>query len=420
MRPVLSACSIAAIACTVLGTTAIVHSGQLKDTFVNWTAHPAIEYAARPTTDPVAELNRRIRDGTTRLQYDGPSGYLRSVLDALNVPVESQMAVFVKDSVQAARISPGNPRTIFFNDSVAVGWVRGGFVELASQDPRQGVIFYRLERSWNGAPLFTRSDGCLACHNTYASTGVPGMLVRSVGQYEVDHHVPLEQRWGGWYVTGNHGTIEHQGNVELEKLFDRPRAANPFNWPSAAGKFDLAGYLSPHSDIVALLVFEHQMHMMNLLSRIGWEARVAAYEKRTGKTAGSVDEPVPVGDAAREVVDYLLFVDEAPMGDAVRGSTSFAEKFAAQGPRDRQGRSLRQLDLTHRLMRYPCSYMIYSPLFEALPADAKAAIYQRMWTILSGTDKAAKYSRLSAVDRRAIIDILRDTKKDLPDYFRRG
>jgi hypothetical protein len=87
------------------------------------------------------------------------------------------------------------------------------------------------------------------------------------------------------------------------------------------------------------------------------------------------------------------------------------------GPRDHQGRSLRDLDLTHRLLRYPCSYMIYSAAFDALPADAKDAIYKRMWQVLSGDDQGQKYSRLTLADRRAVVEILRDTKKDLPSYF---
>jgi hypothetical protein len=119
----------------------------------------------------------------------------------------------------------------------------------------------------------------------------------------------------------------------------------------------------------------------------------------------------------REVVDYLLFVHEAPLPSPVQGSSAFAQQFAAQGPRDSKGRSLRDLDLEQWLLRYPCSYMIYTEAFDALPAPAKAAVYERMWEILSGQEKGASYSRLTAADRQAIIEILRDTKKDLPDSF---
>jgi hypothetical protein len=121
-----------------------------------------------------------------------------------------------------------------------------------------------------------------------------------------------------------------------------------------------------------------------------------------------------------ELVDYLLFVDEEPLTAAITGTSGFAEMFAALGPTDRRGRSLRQLDLTHRLLRYPCSYMIYSAAFAALPADARAAIYGRMGDVLSGRDPDPRYARLSADDRRAVVEILRETVPDLPAEFRTG
>jgi hypothetical protein len=121
---------------------------------------------------------------------------------------------------------------------------------------------------------------------------------------------------------------------------------------------------------------------------------------------------------ANEVVDYLLFIDEAKLTDRVRGSTGFAERFSTVGPRDRKGRSLHELDLNRRLMKYPCSYLIYSAAFDALPPAAKDPIYKRMWQVLSGEERDARYrSALSLEDRRAIVEILRDTKKDLPPYF---
>jgi hypothetical protein len=147
------------------------------------------------------------------------------------------------------------------------------------------------------------------------------------------------------------------------------------------------------------------MRLMNLLTRINWEVRAGEYE------------PQWLRDAATEVADYMLFVDEAPIPNRIEGSTRFAAAFAARGPRDEKGRSLRQLSLDCRLLQYPCSYMIYSAQFDSLPLKAKAAIYDRMWEVLSGQDKAPKYSRLSIADRRVIVEILKSTKNDVPDYF---
>jgi hypothetical protein len=104
----------------------------------------------------------------------------------------------------------------------------------------------------------------------------------------------------------------------------------------------------------------------------------------------------------------------------VRGGSGFAERFAAKGPRDRKGRSLYELDLNRRLMKYPCSYLIYSPAFDALPASARDPIYRRMWEVLSGQERGERYqSALSLADRQAIVEILQDTKKDLPPYFQK-
>jgi hypothetical protein len=398
-------------------------NGPLSSTFTNWIDHPAIAYPSAPATDRVARLNRDLQRGTVQLKADGSSGYLRSLLDALNVPVESQIVVFAPDSVQRARISMENPRALYFSDTVAVGWVRGGFIELASQDRRNGVIFYAFEQGVTGNPQARRRDDCLSCHYSYSTAGVPGMLVRSFLQFAVDQTIPFDKRWGGWYVTGSSGSMRHLGNTDLARLEPDRVSSASLNWPSLEGKFDTSGYLSRHSDIVALMVFEHQMHLMNLLARVGWEARVA--EARRSSTAAprfesaGDDQPIAMEEAASEVVDYMLFPGEAPIGDAIRGSSGFRERFEQQGPFDRKGRSLRQLDLRRRLMRYPLSYMVYSPLFEGLPDAARDAIYRRLWQVLSGGVRDPQHQALSLEDRQAIVEILQDTKRDLPSYFSR-
>ena len=116
-------------------------------------------------------------------------------------------------------------------------------------------------------------------------------------------------------------------------------------------------------------------------------------------------------------MDYLLFIDEAPLPGKIEGTSGFAETFGARGPHDSKGRSLRQLDLERRLMRFPCSYMIYSEAFDGLPSDLKTEIYQRIWQILSGQETGTRYARLSLSDRQAVVDILRETKPGLPVYF---
>ena len=363
--------------------------------------HPAIKYA-QSSNDQISELLRR-PESTQALTSDGPSGYLRSLLQALDIPLSSQIMVFSQGSVQSDRIRANNPRALYFNDTTVVGWVRGGFIEIAAQDPEQGTVFYTLNSSWLGGLSLSRSDGCLSCHNSNRSGGIPGMIE------PMGHSRPLERRWGGWYVTGSLGSIEHFGNVDLLTAGSNPPKAGTLT--SLERRFDTRGYLTPYSDIAALMVFEHQMQMINLMTRVGWETRVARHEKQLDARRAALRERVA------QLVDYMLFIDEAPIGSKLEGTSGFADAFSARGPRDSKGRSLRQLDLNRRLLRFPCSYMIYSPQFDRLPVEARAAIYERLWAILSGKETDARYRRLSAADRRAIVDILRETKPDLPKYF---
>ena len=399
--------------------------GQVDTSFFDGVTHPSIAYHVRPSDDPVARLGRQLEAGTATLEYEIGSGYLRALLRALDVGVDTQLAVFSKTSLQAPVISPRNPRTIFFNDSVAVAWPRGGFVEIAAQDPAQGVAFYMLDQREGAPPRVTRQFSCLTCHVSYATLNVPGLLVRSVAtapdgrsltflaNSTPDHRTPFEERWAGWFVTGSPGGLRHLGNATIADAHLPTAAATPATSPLATmqGRFDATGYLSPHSDVAAHLVFAHQMHMVNLLTRVGWQTRVARADQ--GAEAARATAAALAGD----FVDYLLFVDEPRLPAPVKGASGFAERFSALGPHDRKGRSLRELNLQTRVLKYPCSFLIYSPAFDALPAEARDAIYARLSTVLAGADPAPRYRRLSPGDRTAIVEILRDTKSDLPPSF---
>jgi hypothetical protein len=265
-------------------------------------------------------------------------------------------------------------------------------------------------------PLFLHPDACLGCHLSRNSLDIPGMLSRSVyvtpaggpinplGAHLMDHRTPFAERWGGWYVTGKTGTMLHLGNAFVSDV-DKPESIvtdATLNLETLKGKFETDAYLSPQSDVVALMVFNHQMHMMNLITRVGWDYRLAAaLEADTGKPNDVIEKQLR--DDAAEFVDYLMFVSEAPLPNKIEGVSGFAEKFASLGPNDSKGRSLRQFDLEHRLMRYRCSYMIYSPAFDGMPDRAKKAIYAQMREVLE---------RFTASERDAVLEILRETKKD--------
>jgi hypothetical protein len=409
-----------------LGAASAVATAQRGGMFQGSPDDPAINYSAGPLDNAVESLNRELQQGSVRLAFEGRSGYLRSALQALKIPVDSQLLVFSPTSLQASRISAANPRALFFADRVVLGWVRDGdILEVAAQDATRGVAFYTLEQRAVGVPQFKRGFACLGCHAGRETLGVPGLLMfsttpaseQSVARSIVtDHRIRLGDRWGGWLVTGISGASRHLGN-RLAAVEGRPGR----ELSSADGLFDPDGYPSTFSDIGALLVFSHQTHMTNLLTRAGWEAR-AADPTLHSSFAAAVGANPSIADAmraiAKEVVDYMLFVDEAPLGDGIRGSSGFSERFSGAGPRDRKGRSLYELDLGRRLLKYPCSYLIYSPAFDALPAAIKEPIFERMWHVLSGQDEDPRYrSALSLTDRAAIVEILRDTKKDLPPAF---
>ena len=381
--------------------------------------HPAIQYDAKPIDDRVTRLARDLASGKARIEA-GPDGPLPALLKALDVNPDSQALVFSKTSFQSARIDPRNPRALYFNDDIQVGFVRGSnLLEVAALDPRQGVVFYSFDVTAN-PPQFDRRDACLQCHLSPGTLGVPGLLIASSytdasgmpafrgGQRITDHRTPFEDRWGGWYVTGTHEGMRHLGNAvghdsahpELLDMRDTQ------NLTSLSKKFDAGGYLSPASDIVALMTLEHQTRMVNLMIRTGWEARIADPAAR-----------VQLDTDIESLATSMLFADEASLHGSVQGVSTFTKTFPERGPRDRKGRSLRDFDLQRRMFKYPLSYMIYSEAFDALPEDVRERVYRRLYEVLTGRDQSPKFKRLSAEDRLAVLEILRDTKSSLPDYW---
>lgn len=402
--------------------------------------HEAIQYTRLAPGDAVARLQQQMNSGAVKLTYEDEFGYLRSALKALDVPLTSQVLVFSKTSFQAPRISPRTPRALYFNDTVQVGFVRTGDVlEFAALDPKQGVMFYTLDQERTGQPHFERRDTCLQCHQAGSTLGVPGLLVRSVfpdqsgmprfeaGTFITDHRSPLKERWGGWYVTGTTGGQVHMGNATVSEA-NAPQqlpAADAQNVTDLRPFLDPGAYLTPHSDVVALMTLEHQTQMVNLLTRVGWETRLALYDnegmnKAFDRPAGAVSESVThrIDNAVEELLSYLLFREETPLTEAVGGTSGFAEQFAKAGPRDGKGRSLRDFDLRTRMFRHPCSYMLYSDAFDSLPPAAKDRLYRRLYEVLTGQDRTAQYANFPLEQRQAILEILRETKKDLPVYWR--
>jgi hypothetical protein len=393
---------IAGLALCAAGVSAV---GQRSGAFDQSINHPAIRYSTSDSDTVVDALNRRLRDGSEKLTFDEKSGYLKSVLDLLQIPVESQVLVYTQTSLQAQHIGMDNPRAIYFNDAVSVAFIRGaGLLEIVAQDPKLGSVFYVVQQAPASTPTFGRDQQCLRCHLSWETLGVPGLTVLSTfprktendyaNGFTVDHYRAIEERWGGWYVTGTRVPARHMGNFPL--FMAKPIDAPPPARVSMAGQFDLGGYLTPYSDIVALMVLEHQVHLSNLITRATWEARLG--------------QEMRIAEAAEAIADYMLFVDEAPIADGpIVGSSGFAEKFVAMGKKDASGRSLRDLDLKTRLQKYPLSYMIYSTAFQSLPEAPKNLVMGRINRVLAGEVTGAKYAHLTLEIRAAILEILKAT-----------
>jgi hypothetical protein len=385
--------------------------------------HPAIRYSSEPTSDVIETLAGRLQGGALTLAVDPAAGVLPSLLKHLDINPDSQTLVFSKTSLQQPMVSPRSPRAVYFNDEAAVATIPGGgAIELAAMDPRQGAQFYLLQGRESPSPVISRRQVCLECHHGVATLGVPGMFVSSVftsasglaereGAIVTDHRTPLAERWGGWYVTGTHGRQRHRGNAVAWNPAEPTslEVEGSQNLTRLDGRFDLNAYLSPTSDLVALMTLEHQTFMLNLLTRLGWEARMSEHD-RSAKAQARLDSRI------REVVRYMLFMDEAPLRGPLAGVSSFAQSFAARGPTDRRGRSLREFDLKRRLFRYPLSYIIYSRTFDALPPALRDRVYRGLYDGLLSATGADSVSPTDG-DRTAVVEIVRDTKPGLPEYW---
>lgn len=394
------------------------------------TQYPTIPYATGETSDPVAVLARGLESGEVTLDREGPSAYLAAILRELRIPVSSQMLVFSKTSLLARLIWPETPRAIYFNDRVYVAWTPGADgLEISAQDPELGPVFYNLEPDGEDGPRIRRQTGlCLQCHDSYSLTGggVPRHIMGSGPTDEngqlASHELwqvttdttPIRERWGGWYVTGTHGDQLHMGNVALGRRGDSLTAGG--NLTDLSELIDVTPYPGAHSDIVALLVAEHQTTVQNLITLVGYRVRTRLHDdEQAGLPPGEMSPRTTrlVEGLGESLVRALFFVGTPRFEDPIEGTSTFSADFTASGRQDAQGRSLRDLELRARLFRHPLSYLIHSPEYDALPAQARAYVDGRILSVLRGEEGGRDFAHLSAGDREAILAILRDTKPEI-------
>lgn len=414
-----------------------------------------IEYSkATPKDDAVAQLIERMKRGEASLEWKERFGYLPALMRELKIPASSQGLVFSRTSLQRDKISPTKPRAVYFNDDVYVGYVQdGGMIEIAASDPTLGAMFYTIDQTkpaegeggaLKPAQVTREIDNCMSCHGSGMRVEIPGLMIRSVyadsrgntilagGTKTSTHGSPLGHRWGGWYATGSTG-----GQATMANSFYRPNKGleDPLPLDGAgqeltdlSDRIDTSAYLTPHSDPVALMILEHQVEAHNRLTYAAQATLRALHDEKVindalGETRadGSHSDSTMsrVRNACDPAAEYLLFANETPLAAPITGTSDFAKEFPQRGPRDSKGRSLRDLDFKTRMMKYPLSYLIYSPAFNDLPELAKTHIYRRLWSVLSGRDTDKQFAHLTPEDRTAIIEILRETKPDLPAYWKR-
>lgn len=428
-----SSCLTGLLAALTLALPAAAQSGEEYE-------QAPIRYSATPPKDPIAKIEARLHAGDLKLEGDDRTKMLR-LLQELDIPVASQVIVFAKTSFQRERIKPSTPRAIFFNDDIYLGWVPGGLFEVASMDPELGPIFYGFDPHEETVPnkaRFARDEDCLRCHGGQFIRGIPSVFVRSVhsdesgdpllkfGSEVVDHRTPFNDRWGGWYVTGQHGQALHRGNIFVreekgELVADYAKGANVTN---LTPYFDLRPHLTDTSDIVALMVMEHQLATHNALTRAAFATRrMMHYQQSVQRDLKEEVSEEPTYDSVRrviensaqDVVDHLLFKDEAALpAGGIQGSPGFQDMFQKRGPRTAAGESLRDLDLKQRLFRNRCSYLINSAQFAALPRPLQQRIYARLAKALQPAEPDPRYAYLPADERARIVAVLRETHRSLP------
>ena len=386
--------------------------------------YPVLDYGREQLQDVVTGLQGRIDRGELVMEYDSRRGYLDAALEALNISPSSQLLVFSRTSLQQPLISPQTPRAIYFNDDVYVAWVQeSGLLEIAAMDPEIGPVFFTLSQLESERPQFNREfRTCLRCHDSLSLTGggtprfmmssnytgVAGQLVSHEGSIMTTSRTPISSRWGGWYVSGYHGEQRHLGNLLIRTADDiaDENLARMGNRQDVSGLTDTGPYLTPYSDIVALLVIEHQVEVQNQIARTNFYARTLLDEADV-LSAAEVEQGLQL--LSEELLQSLFMVGQPPLTDSIEGTSGFAQTFMANGRKDEQGRSLKDLELQQRLFKYPLSYQIYSKAYAGLPGRVKEIITVRIEEILSSEYSEPDYSHLRTEDKQAISEILAAT-----------
>lgn len=386
---------------------------------------PPLRYSDSPATDALSVVASKLESGELKLKGKTSREKLEFVLEQLEVPESSQVLVFSKTSKQIGKINPRNPRALYFSCDTYVGYVPGGAIEVIIEDPVLGPVFYLIDPyRRSGFEVMRDTSDCFSCHGTTRTENAPGMLIRSVfpdetghsllelGTTTVTHATPIELRWGGYYVSGE-SALPHLGN----RTFEVDGSTEPEHQAvdDLSVFFDTAKYLRKTSDVVALVVLEHQCKMHNLLTAASLRYRRAKFLSEVIKPDADPDEGQAgrIADRmAKGIVDELLFKDEADLGEGLEGDEEFQHEFEAAYPRTAGGDSLADFKLYRRIFKNRCSYMVYSKAFSGLPPRVKSAVMKRLELALSAEDHEVA-PHLKGSEKERIREILKET---LPEW----
>jgi hypothetical protein len=366
----------------------------LAQDHVNWEEEPIRYSKSVPLRNPVADLAARLDAGDEVLTRDPEFGFLRSLLQALDIKPSSQTLVFSKTSLQRDKISPSHPRALYFNDRTFVGYVPDGILEIATADVDLGMVFYTIESDDSSRPVLTRQvNRCMSCHASSRTNGIPGLLVRSVypdstgepivsaGSITINRKTPFASRYGGWYVSGT--TEEHLGNKvfkskkEVVQDFFRDASGTTTAAPYATDR-----YLVPDSNVMALLILEHQIEFYNALTRANFQFQKLRWERQLANDSTGEKPPPSKSQLALErsldsVLDSLLLVGTTEEFIDADISTTFAMEFASQGKSETE-RSLRRLQSSTLVNEYGISHLFFSSILSELPEEFQSELTGRL------------------------------------------
>jgi hypothetical protein len=393
------------------------------------------DYFGAPLNDPMSALLKRLGDPNKALSEPNGKPLVKRLLKELDIPVESQVLVFTKTSLQRRVVNPASPRALYFNEDVYLGWMPNGRIEIASMDPKLGGVFY-FQRPLDDQeqPIFYREESCLGCHAGSATNFLPGLLARSVfsdrkgrslksvNTFErIGHQVPFEKRWGGWLVSGKVGSAKHMGNA-LASVEGRKPKLLPAKQPSEF--FDPDLHLRPDSDVLAMLLHDHQISMHHWMMEAHYRVRQGFFDAKVEDESRASLEAIESEDredlerCLDRLMRYLLFADEAPMGEETwKDGGDYRKVFLTNRKQTSDGRSLKDLRMRERIFEYRCSYMIYSNAFAALPLSLREEVYHRLHHIL--TNGADDFGHLGQEEREGILSILTETLPEAAAFWSR-